>query len=1031
MTAVELDDLVERFGADVVTRSRVAYFDEALSEITAHRIQTEPPDPHQTGLASALERIALDLEPGESRQKYADEAFLCRRSASDAGQTDHEVLLDLLMLCVDGLLSGRSAELAMLLQQRSDLDRILAVSHSSSWHEQLELRTMAAFVLLCRKNDGWSDIRSATEEIQALRQLQTERRDELGSEIWSVARVLTLFNLARIVDISAQFLIGGEPSDPIVQIDRHWSQARRAIEVSPDTELSFLNDALHAGALALVRGSVWHNTRQLGTRFRAFIDEIAGAHRTAPILELWPSQRAALEGNLLDPAKRAIVVEMPTSSGKTLIAEFSIVQALALEPDAAVAYVVPTRALVNQVTARLRRDFVPLEYSVEAAVPAYELDPTEDTLLRQNVDILVVTPEKLDLLVRMRHPVVASISLVVADEAHNIADGHRGARLELLLAMLRRERSECRFLLLTPFVPNGAELALWLGDDPEGRIEVGWRPSERLAAAASFRKRPNGPYELKMRTLPSATNVDLRSEIVFDVSDAPSGLTKSKKGISVAAAIALAERGGVLVLERGRSYAEDRAGEIAPHLPTVPLSEFGVAVSNFVKSELGNSHPLPGLLERGAAFHHAGLPHDIRFLVELMIEQGQVRVACGTTTLAQGVNFPIASVIVESLQKYVGPPKQWQRLSYAEFWNIAGRAGRALKDRLGLVVFPTRGPSDVDDVRDLLREEAEQISSALMEALATVGGAVEDFNLGFVTKNPALSVFLQYLTHALRVAGHEATSADMEDLLRSSYVYSQARAENRDLAEKLVTISRTYLDQARDRDPGYLALADGTGFSLATVDMLYARQQQSVIGGEAFWSPRSLFADDLRPLTSVIEILADVPELELGKGDSGSFDPEAVAGIVRDWVRGADLREIADTWFAYVDDDVDRIRQASHYVHSRLVAQIPWGMGVMQRLTLGEDDVEEVGHVPSLVFYGVPSKEAVGLRMAGVPRIAAEGLAGRFRTMGDGVPVTFDAIRDWLRNRTVEAWDSALPAGVEVTGTECRDIWRALIGENA
>ena len=1029
MTATDLDQLIEQLGADVVARSRLAYFDGMLSEVTAHGVRTEQPDPHQMGLAAALEGMAIDLERGESQRKYAEEAFLCRRSADSAGQTSREKLLDLLMLCVDGLLSGRNAELVMLLQQRNDLDSILTTSPGLSWDEQLAHRTMAAFIRLCRKGDGWSDVRRAADEIQSLRQLQSEHASDLGSEPSYVARVLTLFNLARVVDLAAQFLIKGEPSDPIPPIERHCSQARRVLEAAPDAELSFLNDALRAGTLSLVRGSVWYNTRQLGERFRAFIEEISGTHRTAPVLELWPSQRAALEGNLLDPAKRAIVVEMPTSAGKTLIAEFSIVQALALEPDATVAYVVPTRALVNQVTTRLRRDFVPLQYSVEAAVPAYELDPTEDSLLRQDIDILVVTPEKLDLLVRMRHPVAASISLVVADEAHNISSGERGARLELLLAILRREHPQCRFLLLTPFVPNGDELANWLGDDPEGRIEVSWRPSERVTAAASFRKIRKGPFEMKMHTLPSATNVDLESEVMFGVAEAPSGLTKSKKGIAAAAAISLAERGGVLVLVRGRGLAETRAKEIADHLPAAGLDEFGLAVSNFVRSEFGTSHALPELLARGVAFHHAGLPHDIRLLLELLIEQGQVRVACGTTTLAQGVNFPIASVIVESLQKYVGPPKQWQRLSYAEFWNIAGRAGRALKDHLGLVVFPTTSPKDLGEVHNLLQEEAEQISSALMEALANVGSAVEKFDLGFVARNPALSVFLQYLTHALRVAGHEATSADMEDLLRSSYVYSKARTENRALAERLVGLSRRYLDQAKGREPGYLALADGTGFSLATVDMLYARQLDSTMNREAFWSPSSLFSEDLHSLTAVIEILADVPELELGRGDSGEFDPESVAGIVRDWVHGKSLQSIADTWFGYKDEEVDRVREASHYLHSRLVAQVPWGMGVMQRLLLGEEDVDEVGHIPSLVFYGVPSKEAVSLRMAGVPRIAAEGLAEGLRTSGESVPATFESIRAWLRNVTEDLWGDVLPAGASISGTECRSIWRALVGE--
>lgn len=154
-------------------------------------------------------------------------------------------------------------------------------------------------------------------------------------------------------------------------------------------------------------------------------------------------------------------------------------------PQRTVAYVVPTRAFVNQITQRLRTDIAPLGFPVEAAIPVFEIDPAEDELLRRDINVLVVTPEKLDLLIRTDHPIVAELSLVVADEAHNIGTDARGARLELLLATLRRERSDARFLLLTPFVPNGKELALWLGGDgADATISIESKPSERVAALA-------------------------------------------------------------------------------------------------------------------------------------------------------------------------------------------------------------------------------------------------------------------------------------------------------------------------------------------------------------------------------------------------------------------------------------------------------------------------------------------------------------------------------------------------------------------
>jgi hypothetical protein len=103
-------------------------------------------------------------------------------------------------------------------------------------------------------------------------------------------------------------------------------------------------------------------------------------------------------------------------------------------------------------------------------------------------------------------------------------------------------------------------------------------------------------------------------------------------------------------------------------------------------------------------------------------------------------------------------------------------------------------------------------------------------------------------------------------------------------------------------------------------------------------------------------------------------------------------------------------------------------MGALLKLTMDDPDLlTPVAHVPSAVFYGVRSKEAIALRMAGVPRVAAEGLATHWRD-ADREPESFDRIRQWLSDLGSGDWDDALPAGSELTGRECRQVWEALAG---
>ena len=540
-----------------------------------------------------------------------------------------------------------------------------------------------------------------------------------------------------------------------------------------------------------------------------------------------------------------------------------------------------------------------------------------------------------------------------------------------------------------------------------------------------------GPHQIWLRTMPSAGQVDIDSEREVLLANVPESVERpnSKKAIAASTAVPLARQGGVLILLRGRATAEQRAKEIASMLEPATASPLAQAVMHFAAEELGSAHPLPNLIARGVAFHHAGLSHDLRVLIEALIENGDVRIVCGTTTLAQGVNFPIASVIVESIHTYVGPPEQWEQLSYAQFWNIAGRAGRALKDRLGLVVFPTTGTGDLENVRHFLGEEAKSISSALMDAIAQMADVQERFDLSFVSRHPTISVFLQYLTHSLRVAGDDVASREVEDILRSSFGYSQARSQSPQIAEKLVQVARQYLGSLQGREPSYLALADGTGFSLPSIDMLYAIQAQDhpEFRDPSFWSKETLFSSDRSHLEAIVSVLGRVPELELGSQDSGFFDARRVAGIVQDWVNGLSVSLIADRWFGHEPDPDDRVRSASHYLHSKLVGQLPWGIGAIQRLAGIQKEQGDAASVPSFVFFGVSSREAAQLRMVGVPRIAAEGLAVHQRAE-QRTFATFGELRQWVASIPASEWQRNLTEDSVLTGAECQRSWEVLAG---
>jgi replicative superfamily II helicase len=941
-------------------------------------------------------------------------------------------------LSVSGLLGGRTAE------TRLDLARFqLSPQHdfSDNWRNVVTENIFSAFVLLVRKADGWSDIQLALQNIVTLRRMQQTYEEKYLEEMGdpeqqssAALELVGLYNLAQLITLVAEYLQDGRSGYEKVcsRLDRHYEQAVDALEVGQHLLLAHLADLLWAGCRELVQNAIWTHVALLGQRVQDYVLLLTSSDRSKPVIELWPSQQEALQRHLLDPYQRAILVEMPTSAGKTLLAKFTIIQTKALNPDGLIAYVVPTRALVNQVTLDFRTDLGSLLH-VEQTVPVFELDPTEAKLLQGNIDILVTTPEKLDLLVRSDHPSVKNISLVVADEAHNISDGERGARLELLLGTIKRDFARARFLLLSPFLPNPEDLVQWLGEQQAmPPIKVDWKPNRKLVGSVQSNKKHN-EWLLEFEALASIHSIDVQtgSKKIDVRSDMkiPIGLSSSRlttiKALSKATAEALIRRGTVLILCWGPADATERATEIANDRLRIKSDEKLEAICHYIDAELGHGSPLVSCLRHGVAYHHSGLSQETRWLIEELIRDRLVDVVCGTTTLAQGVNFPITTVIIETFRK-----GRSGKLSFQDFWNIAGRAGRTLVDSIGIVAFPTPTPAKREEFTNFLKNEAEEVVSQLTQLIERVDRIGMQFNLQALRNNPQLSPLLQFLAHAMRVSGKDNLADEVEDLLRASLVYHQTQKTDHDAALKLIKICRAYLEQTREHK-NILGLADQTGFATPSVRSLLAqRDHNRELAYDANWMPDNLFGRDLEPLTERVNIIADIPEISLGQDERGAFNARRVAAILRDWVNGKTIEEMARSYGSANNDQNKQITDFSKYLFSML-SRASWGMGALETVCLSGNERtnwNQVGYIPSMIFFGVPQKEAIWLRMVGVPRIVAGGLADLWKQRFSSEPESYDGIRNWVANLTDSEWKHALPTGTALTPNDMRLIWQSFSG---
>lgn len=313
----------------------------------------------------------------------------------------------------------------------------------------------------------------------------------------------------------------------------------------------------------------------------------------------------------------------------------------------------------------------------------------------RSFDVIVATPEKLNLVIK-NSKVSRPLALVIMDEAHNIEDSERGLRIELLLATIKTDCPTANFLLLMPYVENAEVLSRWLANDiSSGRsISIGntpWKPSERIIGI--YEKEPckgRGNWRLNYETLITMSQTINFSGKYRVNGEHYFGKAYSKVGTTdMTAAIAkeLSDIGTCLAIARTTDYSWKMAREISESMESLPSNYKGIEnirlVQKYLADEMGESFELISMLDKGIGVHNAGLTDEIKELMEWLAEEDCLKVLCATTTIAQGINFPVSSVCIQSIS--LTGQGYSKDMTPREFWNLAGRAGRIGQKGLGIV----------------------------------------------------------------------------------------------------------------------------------------------------------------------------------------------------------------------------------------------------------------------------------------------------------------------------------------------------------
>ncbi|MCB5231110.1 MAG: DEAD/DEAH box helicase [Candidatus Cloacimonas sp.] len=939
--------------------------------------------------------------------------------------------------------------LQLLKDKRGEIN---ALEVKEGWSIRLLTLCLKALVYLVVK-DNSKDIKEAKRLIDRLRDEQ--EKFEKGylatfsedNHPYVAAELVSLYYFAKSIEVLGNYLLEGKPSFNS-EIKRNLDVSRRFASLSDNILLELFLQFFESFAKKMIHNTIWHNTTGFNSLISDFNRFISGREQRGVYELLYPQQRSF--GQLLNPVNRAIVLSLPTSSGKTMIAEYRILQALNNYQKVGgwVAYVVPTKTLVNQTFIQLTRDFGGIGLKVEKASGAIELDGFEQHLvenggLKADFDILVTTYEKMNLLVRQKLGTTEERPLVltVVDEAHNIEQEQRGLNLELLLATIKNDCKEVSFLLMTPDIKNASAISEWLAEDRGHVISLDldwWQPNERVVGAIQVEGKGgrNRDFNVLLKALHTDKGTyhigeDIHLVAIEDAAEPISKIVGAKKKIATLTASRMLDIEKPMLVIVGRVADTFSVAEELYNASDVSFEEDEDVnlLIKFVRNELGDDFPLARFLQKRIGIHCSALPDEIRYLIEDLMCSRKLQALVATTTVAQGINFPVSKVIMGAYNyPYTGD------MPVRDFWNIAGRVGRVGQDNIGWIGLAAKNEEDIKKITKYVHKASEDLQSQLSDALEKAK-ELEDANFNtLLHRDDRWSQILQYISHLSReFRDRESFLAHLDIKLQGTLGYNQLTQENKNfLREKL----RDYAKDLKDEDASQ---ADETGFSTVSIRNMAGKLRECKLT-PSDWTKKQLFSkenENMRKLVGIMmnthEIRKSMQSLNLKKS---SIDGSIISELLIDWVNGSNIPDIAAK--VYPEESENAIAKTAKALYSTIINSVSWSMAALQRIPtsgvkwdkLSEVEKKQMANLPAYVYYGVNTDEGVLMRKNNVPRSIANNIGKQFSKEVDGEIFNqpSSSVYEWLKNQTPDTWSKARSSKSLLSGEDYHKVWKKLNG---
>lgn len=380
----------------------------------------------------------------------------------------------------------------------------------------------------------------------------------------------------------------------------------------------------------------------------------------------------------------------PTSFGKSFIFESFIKYLIEKRNETDnITFLVPTRALINQVSVKLKKVIQNKRYKILT-------NPTVPELYKKGnyKFIFVFTPERLISYLSESNPV---INYLLVDEAHKLLSENDTRAPLFYHALMLAKRKSINLYFSSPNVPNTDIFLQLVGNSTEESLSIKENSVAQnrffidcIEKRAVFFSEYAGEQPLEYKGYDINPNKNLSNAINILGTKSQNIIYCNTKEDTIQYALAFASN---------LSYKYD-----------IELEQ----LIELVQKTMHEEYYLIDCLKKGIAYHFGGLPQQIREMIELLFQKKKIDNIFCTSTLLEGVNLPAKNIFI--LSNAIGLSK----FSNIDFWNLAGRAGRLAEDLSGNIIClritdkKNRWDNPKNDLQIVKEKSIKEVTSVLM-----------------------------------------------------------------------------------------------------------------------------------------------------------------------------------------------------------------------------------------------------------------------------------------------------------------------------